>query len=107
VRYSTHARVSQCSSDCPGDHFVDQADLKPTEILIPLVLECWDPRCVLPWGPIFILFMRFSMHVYLCTECVCVCVSVVVVVVVCVSVCVSGGVYVWCVCVCVSLWWWW
>jgi hypothetical protein len=35
-------RVSLCSPDCPETHFVDQADLRLTEICLPLPPECWD-----------------------------------------------------------------
>ncbi|KAM7320530.1 hypothetical protein ACRRTK_020973 [Alexandromys fortis] len=34
--------VSLCSPVCPGTCFVDQADLKLTEIHLPLPPECWD-----------------------------------------------------------------
>ena len=34
--------VSLCSPGCPRTHFVDQAGLELTEILLPLFLECWD-----------------------------------------------------------------
>ena len=33
-------RISQCSLGCPGTHFVDQADLKLTEICLPLPPKC-------------------------------------------------------------------
>ena len=38
-------RISLCSSGCPGTFVVNQADLKLTEIHLPLPLECWDQRC--------------------------------------------------------------
>jgi hypothetical protein len=34
-------RVSLCSPDCPGTHFIDQAGLE-LEIHLPLPPKCWD-----------------------------------------------------------------
>ena len=41
-------RVSLCSCGYPGTHYVDQADLKLTEIHLPLAPECVGIKGVLP-----------------------------------------------------------
>ena len=35
-------RVSLCNAGCSGTHYVEQVDLKLTEIHLPLPLNCWD-----------------------------------------------------------------
>ena len=35
-------RISDCSPDWPGTHYVSQAGMELTEILLSLHSECWD-----------------------------------------------------------------
>jgi hypothetical protein len=41
IRYSS-VSVSVCSPGCSGPHYIDQAGLELTEMLLPPPPECWN-----------------------------------------------------------------
>lgn len=52
-------RVSLCSSDCSGIHYVDQTSLELTEICLPFSPKCWDTT--LPGTWVWTSFVSLSL----------------------------------------------
>lgn len=49
-----------CNFDCPETHDIDQADLRLTEIDLPLPPKCWDvPRCMPQCPTGFVVFLKY------------------------------------------------
>lgn len=55
----SETEVSLCSHVWPETHYVDQTSLRPAEMQLPLLPECWDSRCKLLCMVVFFVCLFF------------------------------------------------